>query len=764
MRRPLLLVAALSSACGVNLDVPEGVEVVCRDDGDCVDGAVCSPSGLCVAELSTSALALLAAAAIDGNQVRLIFDQALVGAVAREREHYTITPALAVLDARRDDDDASVILRTDDQIFGVSYTVTTDGVIGAGGTFIDPAAASAVFLGFGTPADATPPTALAPTDDALVIGLSQVLVWSARNGATQYTVEVATDATCASPILTRSVSAEATSIAVSLPSTGVYHWCVSSNLSGAAAGHGIFHVTDDAIYVHCDAAASCSASDAEVGSPDAPMRGVQRAVTLAQQLGLPTVRIASRGGGAAYEEAVQVTGVSVDLAGGYDSTFVMADADLHPTEIRFASSALILSGLTDPILVSGLRFTGDTTYAPIAVVVTSADAVTLRDVWMHANGPGDATGLRIAGADVVTLERAKITTSASHHAAGIGSSTTRELHIVDSSVLPGNGVGISATSRGVRSDRGAVALVNTTIITGTSAGESVAVEASGTVTIAGSLIVARDASLALAARIGAGLVERSRIYASASFIATGIYAEGHPVVVRDNVIVAGGVNVSTCGIELNDIDGITRPCGDGALTKIVGNTVHSSGYGIELHAGSPVISNNLLRVTGVCMIETPYVGYDTADPLSFQNNALVDCTTVYGEKRGAPGQLTSSYQALTDASAVNALNGGACREEPDQIVRYSGNISGTVAASTLFTDVDGPDNLFLETGDNSVSEAADNDLSLRLDTDALGIRGGGKVGTGNDCGDGALPCGGADVDFSGSPRTVPWSIGAYEKD
>ena len=763
MRTLLLFLAVVSAGCAVSLDVPDEVEVSCRDDADCVDGWVCSPSGLCVEELSTSFLALLAAAAIDSNQVRLIFDQPIVGSVARQREHYAITPVLAVLDAYRDADEAAVVLRTDDQVFGSSYTVTVDGLVGRGGTFIDPAAASAVFIGFGTPSDTTAPDTLAPADDALVIGLSQVLVWSARNGATQYTVKVAHDPTCTAPILTQTLSAEATSTQVTLSSTGVYHWCVSSNLSGSASGHGVFHVTDSAVYVHCDTA-SCAPDATEIGSPDAPMHSVQRAVALAQQLGLSTVRIAGRSAGASYDEVVQIAGTGVDLVGGYDASFAIVDTTAHPTNIRFASSALILNGVSTPMLVTGIGFIADTTYAPNAVVVSNAELVTFRDVRMHAEGAGDATGIRIAGTEEVTLERVTITTSGANHAIAVASIRTRQLRLVDSMLLPGNGLGLSATSRGIWADGGALEVSGSSVVTGTSTSQTVALETSGNIAISDSFIVAREATLALAARISGGIVERSRIYANAGFIGTGIYAEGHPVVLRDNVVVAAGANGSTCGIELSDVNGITRACGDGAATKLVGNTVYSTGYGIELHAGSPVISNNLIRADGTCMLENPVVSYDTADPLSFQNNALLTCPTAYGEERGTPGQIPSTFQALTDAAAVNGLAGGACREEAASIVRYSGNVSGSVTNSALFTDLDGADNLFFDTADNAVFEAFDNDFSLRLDSDALGIRGGGKPATGSDCGDGGVACGGAGVDLRGATRTVPWSIGAYEKD
>jgi hypothetical protein len=107
---------------------------------------------------------------------------------------------------------------------------------------------------------------------------------------------------------------------------------------------------------------------------------------------------------------------------------------------------------------------------------------------------------------------------------------------------------------------------------------------------------------------------------------------------------------------------------------------------------------------------------------------------------------------------INALNGQQinsgcyCKH-----ARYSGNVVSSLTVSDVFVDFDGPD--------NDIWTTSDNDLHLLLVSDPDGIAIGGKDATASDCGAVETPmaCGGDAVDRSNTPRTIPWSVGAYEK-
>lgn len=754
-RLPALLV--LLTACSASLDLADDIEVLCATNDDCVGGRLCAPAGFCVKELSTTPLTLLAASALDGKQVELIFDQALVADVALDADRYDVTPALAIEDVYASGA-AKVVLRTDQQVLGVPYAVRANGLVSRDGIFLDEAAASATFLGFGVPSDTSPPKPISPTHDMLVVGTQQLLVWTPRVGASSYTVTLARDADCNSVITTAVVLASNSSLAVTLPGTGRFFWCVTADITAnQELGTAAFHATDDAVYVYCAYNDACDFTTNEVGSPAAPFRSVRRAISLAQQRGLSAVRIAGRGAGAVYSEVVQVTGRGIDLEGGYAPTFATRDPSLHPTSFKFASSSLVITDVQSKMAVNGLGFEAAETQSNVAVLISSAAApIALTNLTIRANGRYPI-GIAIADAGSVTLHASRVTTSDGSRLTGIQVQGQSNLYVTDSQVLVGHG-DVSSTAIAALDARGSIDVARSTVMSGESYdGVTYGIVTAGALGVHDSRIVARQTLRAYAITMGSGVVERSFVYANAGIQGIGLGVKGVPALVRGNLIVGSGT--ASVGVSL---EGGPSDCTGTLSQRVVGNTVLATYRALKMAAGAPIVTNNVFYATDIA-VEEDATGPDVIDPLSFENNALI-AALPYREWSAPPNSAGGVAADHETAEAVNAMSGAFCLNHTDIQVRYSGNLGGEASPTAIFTDMDGADNLLFEVGDATIFETADNDFTLHAAAVSLGVHVGGKDATASTCGSGAQPCEGEATDLAGRPRTIPWSIGAYERD
>lgn len=758
--RVFVLALVTLSACSAQLDLDDDVDVLCTTNADCIGARICAPTGFCVKELATTPVMLLGASALDDQQVELIFDQALVIDIALDARRYDITPALAIDDVYVSGP-AKVVLRTGEQVLGVAYTVTANGLASRDGTFLAPESASATFLGFGESSDTTPPKPIAPNNDALVVGTEQLLVWTPRVGARSYTVTLARDANCTDVVVDTLVAAPASSLAVTLPGLGKFYWCVTAdNTAASALGKAAFHATDDAVYVYCAYNDACDLTTNEVGSPDAPFRSAQRAIGLAQQRGLSAVRIATRGGGSTYSEMLQVNGRGVDLEGGYAPTFATRDPSVYPTAFKFTNVALIISDLQSKMAVSGLTLEVTETLSNVAVLISSAPVpVALGNVIVRANGTL-ATGIAIADAASVTLTGSRVSTTNGARLVGIQVQGISNLYLADTQVLVGNADNEgSSTGIAAAGDASTIDIARSVVMSGESYnGETYGIATTGPLGVHDSRVVARQSLRAYAISMGAGVVERSFIYADGGVVGSGVWVQEPAALVRNNVILATGTG--SVGVKL---EGGTLGCVSDTAQRVVGNTVVSTYRGLVMSVGAPIITNNLFHVAEAAVEELSVSGRDTVDPLSFENNALI-APTAYFEWNAPPNIIGGVPVTHGNADSVNAIDGQSCLNESGVVIRYSGNIGGDEPLADIFRDIDGPNNLLFEIVDYSVFETVDNDFTLHAEALTIGIDVGGKDATTSTCGVGDQPCEGEAVDLAGQPRTIPWSIGAYERD
>ncbi|MDH4199155.1 MAG: hypothetical protein OEV66_02150 [Spirochaetia bacterium] len=109
-------------------------------------------------------------------------------------------------------------------------------------------------------ADTSPPNILTPKDGE-VLGLKVVFQWTAKAGASKYTIDVATDSAFSNTITGSpfTVDAPNSSLTVDLSTNGTYYWRVKADTTTAGQyGSGSFDVVDSVIYVYCPVPAAGS--------------------------------------------------------------------------------------------------------------------------------------------------------------------------------------------------------------------------------------------------------------------------------------------------------------------------------------------------------------------------------------------------------------------------------------------------------------------------------------------------------------------------
>ncbi len=778
MKRAASLMTVIAvTGCGVELVVPEDATINCAADTDCVDGYVCSPSGRCVTELSASALALRNATAIDATTVVLTFDQEVLPSLARELVHYAIAPALEIHDAFASN--ATIVtLKTAEQGLGIGYTVTVSGLVAVGGAVIDPEANSIGFTGFGAADDTSPPDPVAPPNASLITELTTTLTWTTRSGAASYTILVARDAACAVPVVTQEIAAPSSSITISVPGPSLWHWCVKANTTtGGSFGHATFNAADDAIYVFCPTGIDCGPHASEIGSPNAPLRSIQRAIALARARQLHRVRIAGRGGVAAYDELVQIVGYGVDLEGGYSPSFAVHDPFLYRTRLHYDAIGVLVAEVPAAVSIANLAITVDDAHETVGLLARNvAGGLTLRDTMIDSAAQHTSIGVIVdSGADTV-LEGVTIDAKAAQRTLGVRA--PRSAIAMSGSVVR-SGSASTTTSTAVEAG-GMLTIAGSTLMAAGSLTGSTGVAADGGFSIVGNVIAVGPSGVSMVvggsavgialSKTATGTFANNRMFVVATSgpnPATGIsLASVEPVTIRDNVIVATG-NLGS-GITVH----LAPPlfgCDEIHPMSITGNTVYGTHRGLHLmNGGHPIVTNNIFSthtnpLVGHCVHEEyPTSTYGNGvDPLSFQNNLLLGCDIPYWEARwnGSAWQVV----AHETGAEVDGQNGLACNDGTAH-VRYSGNVVGAQASSQVFDDEDGADDVLFDTTDDDIYEVVDNDYSLLLATDPMGVKTSGKDATTSDCGSLEAPqhCGGTGFDLTGAARGAPFSIGAFE--
>jgi hypothetical protein len=233
-------------------------------------------------------------------------------------------------------------------------------------------------------------------------------------------------------------------------------------------------------------------------------------------------------------------------------------------------------------------------------------------------------------------------------------------------------------------------------------------------------------------------IQRNRVLIASTMEDTiGVTVSGsQPTIVANNVVMVNGPEVAR-GIGASS----------DSFAKIVNNTIVTHGGGVACNGvilqtgGHPDIANNLLVNSGA----TACIGineFDVAsDPLSVIHNVLVGYATPYRDEGAS---------SVTDISSLTGqpIACSACGS-----TKAVGNV--TLAATDPFVLLAGADS-DLDTDDNDA----------HLATSDIPITAGGVATTTAACGSVETPhdCGAVTSDRDGVARTVPPSVGAYEKD
>ena len=403
MKRVMLL--CLLAGCGVALEVPADTEVACRVDADCPEGRLCATRiGRCVSSIDDEAPRVLGIDVMARDQLRVVFSEPVACADVAAPEAYAITPRLEVsLAAGGDcggsgDFTTSGLLFTEAQSPGAVYTLTASAITDSGGNELAEEGATATFSGFGQVPDPSPPDALAPPDQARVLGPTQALVWTTRPGASSYIVDVATDSDFVTPVdgSPFTVTAPATTLLLQGLSDVTYYWRVRSDLTSDTSGLSVhdFDVLVDTVYVYCSGTGPCDENIVRNGSRTRPYASVQRALAAAAELSTslevpnPMVKVAARPAAASYRGAIVVQWQSVRVLGGFDATFTTRSANPADTVLEAPSTVLVVANLPLSVSTTIENLTLRSTASGSTVVSVSAASsnFVMRDVAVRGEG------------------------------------------------------------------------------------------------------------------------------------------------------------------------------------------------------------------------------------------------------------------------------------------------------------------------------------------------------------------------------------------
>jgi hypothetical protein len=768
---------ALAAACRPNLDLPDEGAISCRSNSDCPEPRVCQPRiSRCVDELDDDAPEVLGATAIDAITVVVTVAEELL-AVAPE--HLLISTAqpderLAVLAVDTSPDGLTLSVTTQTQLPGVSYVVDLASLTDLQGNAPEPSSAS--FRGFGGAPDTTAPQTLLPAENSRVIVGSEHrpidLIWTARAGASAYTIQVHDSPDFSSQVASFVVGRDQVSVQFTPLAPVTYYWRVRADvtLDGVFA-ESQFSVVEDALHVYCAPGPDCSrAAGPELGDRDFPFRSIARALTTARAERLSMVNVASRGGEAYAELLVPAGGIT--LRGGFEADFDEATRDVvaNPTMVRVPGTVLYIGNAALPITIDGLRFVSQllpglpaaAQQLTVASVNGAASLVTFsRCVLETEPGAGAAIVLAVAtapGGEVLVTDgstihaRAPLTQSIGM-ALAVGASATVDGGSVIEAEGPTAATG-ELTCNGVMVQPEATLMVRDATVRASPRDFSASVFAlGGTIDIDASeleVIAGGHGPVLFAVAFGGTTsitVTRSRLSCPecsglpVAAVLWGTSSTLAATLVNNLLLVDADVADEAYGIMMN---------GDPRLT-LVHNTIVVGGAPatlLQITGGSPVLTNNLFVCgsSGGRAIDERS-SFAVTDPASFEGNTIVGCDEPYRNE--------SDASILVTGAAIDALDGGEIAGATCtgcQHSRYSANRVSTIAAP-----------LFFESG-VAAGGRVDTTAAMQPSAAAALDVGGGKLTGGNDCGalEAPVSCGNVLDDFAGSTRASPPSRGAVE--
>jgi len=170
--------------------------------------------------------------------------------------------------------------------------------------------------------------------------------------------------------------------------------------------------------------------------------------------------------------------------------------------------------------------------------------------------------------------------------------------------------------------------------------------------------------------------------------------------------------------------------------------------GLSVGAMDYVVVNNVFLGTGASS-----VGITGSMPSSVENNLFFGVAS-FLSVNGAPAVGTAAGLNALDGTPLTGLPSG-CSGAACWTLRAAGNVTTSLLPAAVFVSPGGADGV--------VGTLSDDDWHL-LTSDPT-ITQGGKDASGATCGSHQAPrsCGAVTADYAGLARTVPYSIGAYEK-
>ncbi|MDH5719693.1 MAG: hypothetical protein OEZ13_03635 [Spirochaetia bacterium] len=333
-------------------------------------------------------------------------------------------------------------------------------------------------------ADTSPPTIITPLSGATT-GLSVPLQWTSKDGASSYTIEVATDSAFTNQITGSPFTVTSASMVLPLFEGNFYYWRVRANTTEEGQyGEGTFNALDSVVYVYCPSThAYCSDTDIHadgtniiaVGHKAGPYRTIAGGIAEAVRLGKSEVRIAGRGddglgNSVPYTETIIIKdGVSV--TGGYDSAFTAKDTSAVANQVVIESASSYVAyaqGVTRTTVVDSISFVNTSIglSASYGVIVEGSNANLLFNNIQSNGGTGaSAYGFSITNYSQPQIKNSSITTgNSSVKAVGIWNDFS-SLPTLDSVAIT---TGLSTVTVGILNQPGSnsgVIMTNSSIVT-----------------------------------------------------------------------------------------------------------------------------------------------------------------------------------------------------------------------------------------------------------------------------------------------------------
>ncbi len=682
---------------------------------------------------------LLAAVALDPTSVLLTFDEALQTSSVELDATYLITDdlsqTLAVQSAQLDGD-RRVLLATESQTAGAIYTVTVSGVTDVSplANLIDPAYDTASFSAFGAD-DPTPPLLLAPAPDSAVITADATvhLAWSARFGASSYTVEVFSDAGATVPVGPASTAPTA-SIDLSLAPGHTYYWRVRADITTP----GQYSVLESFALLASTLRVSCPSDPCPgtgLGTREQPFDRITAALAMAAvhpEVGW-TVEVARRAADAPYAETLLVP-AGVALEGGWDTAFTTRDLS-QPTGLASAELAAVsIEGAQSgaAVRLDGWSIVNTTTRYGYAVYVVDSDQ-----------------GLVIADSDITGP--AGTETSIAMFFGNCGTTLDDGPRLERVRIKGGDAT--TVRSYGLVTHGSHVTVVDSFVSGGANGGDCIGISSlDGDVNISGSTIVGSPTYVNALSILGQRFGARLRSSVLNGPMRT-TWTDMDDVLVDSE---SSGANPGVTYAVLLSADGYSSP----PQSSIVSSTIISGPAslapwevgGVRLWGTAAQMTNTLVAVRaavgkGRCLQLGTYGGAGAFT--SLQNNVLTGCNeALVAVETPSTGDCPndSNNTCLLDPAVLN-----------DEATVTAGGVAGTADANV------GPDVV----ADAAAVAFSDPNVDFHLSgSTPTPVSQGGKDVTSSTCGpDLASPCGGSSIDLDGAARPGTdgaFAIGAYE--